>query len=163
MTRSRLRLALAAGVALTVAAAAAVYFSRLAEPDRPLGERVATADGRLGFTAPAGWHQSACPSGSSDCVQVSPSEAGSGDVVSVLIAQPNTVEGNPADVLLMTDTPLDLDGIAGFDRLTVAGAAAVRIDTAKMPDAGGETGVPGIDRTRIIWYGAVPGTADPFC
>ena len=161
MTRSQ-RLVLASGIVLVIAAAATAYYFYTRTGAGPIaaasipGERVATDDGRVAFTAPAGWVRSACPSGASDCVQVWPPGAGMEDSVTamVVVPDPHAPEGDISVMLLMSDGPMALRDSPWLERVTIAGVAAVKTDMAKMP----EQPFPELDTSVITAMGWMPGT-----
>lgn len=126
------------------------------------GERTPTADGRMSFTAPAGWTARPClPRTELDCTQISPKAGGEGDSVMLLTTEPNPVEGSVMDLLLVDD-PAVVPSHPAVQRLTLDGAKAVRLDAYKFPPEpmANMEGLPGVDDVMV--YGVIPDSTDEF-
>ncbi|MET8083276.1 hypothetical protein [Micromonospora sp. NPDC005237] len=126
------------------------------------GERTTTADGRMSFTAPAGWTARPCPPlEDPGCLQVSPKAGGEGDIVLVMAFARNPVEGTPMDLMLVDD-PAVVPPDPAVQRLTLDGAKAVRLDSFKLPQrpVPSMTELPGVDDVMV--YGVVPDSTDEF-
>jgi hypothetical protein len=126
------------------------------------GERTTTADGRMSFTAPAGWTTRPCPPRSEpDCTEVSPKAGGDGDSVMLMTTEPNPVEGSPMDLLLVDD-PAVAPSDPAIQRLTLDGAKAVRIDAYKFPPGSMASmeGLPSVPDVMV--YGVIPDSTDEF-
>ncbi|MEU8170358.1 hypothetical protein AB0B97_28040 [Micromonospora sp. NPDC049004] len=126
------------------------------------GERTTTADGRMSFTAPAGWTTRPCPPREDPaCAQVSPKGGGEGDVVMLMITAPNPVEGSPMDLFLVDD-PVIVPSDPAVQRFTLDGAKAVRLDSYKLPPEpmASMDEMPGV--SDVMVFGVVPDATDEF-
>ena len=155
--RGRTRAGLA--VAVLVLVAGVVAGALLGGSDRGGSDPVretGTRDGRAQLSVPADWTDSECELPQDDCLVLRPSGGGPGDRISVILAEPNPVEGDLFDLLLGPELPPEIEST--IDRLTVGGQPAVRLDDDKIPDsyASASRG-PDTAADSIMIYGFLPG------
>jgi len=130
--------ALGSAIAITllsgIAAAAWAERARPGPAPARASQGVKRRDGRLTFSVPADWQVFECPYSAPGCIMAVPPGVAAldvargdqlGDVIFAIAASPNRVEGDPADVLLMPNSPIFDDD--NFRRVTVDALPAVRM------------------------------------